>query len=222
MEPAEGVEGYVWQAEEVYRNGHWQRFFGFAGDGLARVRAEEVVFQARQWGRLPNRLGARLVLPGATEVVYPLFFPGQQVVASLRIRNQAGASREVPGEWYRDAAAGGPVLPEGYQFRVHCWTVPLPVRNQDHLMLQWFASRFSYRKPIRLVPRANTGFAPGPETVTLEAGESIEVARIDLADWFDVNRPGIYTVALIIPGDEGESRLGYTAELRFAIGTRRD
>jgi hypothetical protein len=218
------LSGFVWQAEEVYRDGRWERFYGFAGDGVHRVPAEEIEFRSpwSRWGALPDGLGARLAVAEADRPTGPVFFPGEQVNASLRIRNQQGTSREVPRAWYRHAEGEGPALPEGFQFRVRYWIPPMPIWNADDLTLLIEAGTFTREEPYSLSPKANPGFMQNGATFPLEAAESIEVARIDLRDWLNLSRPGVYAVALYLAGEEGEEPEAETPELWFAMGTRQE
>jgi hypothetical protein len=218
------LPGFVWQAEEVNRDGIRERFYGFDRDGPHRVPAKEIEFRSplSQWGELADGLGARLVLPDEDRRTGPVFFPGEQVIASLRIRNQRGTSFEAQREWYRPADGGGPALPEGFQFRVRYWIPSAPIGGAEDLAFEIEAGAVAREGPYSLSPRANPGFVQSGDTMTLEAAHSMEVARINLADWLNLSRPGIYAVGLSIPGEEADEPRGFTPELWFAIGTRGD
>jgi hypothetical protein len=131
FEPAPGIWGYVWQAEEVFVDGRWQRFYGFAGDGLHRVPAEKLEFR-QSMRDSPARSGSfaiELTLADWGDVDVPLYHIGDPVIALLRIRNLRGTDEEARQEWYRAARSGGPALPMGYEFATAYWELPLPVHS---------------------------------------------------------------------------------------------
>ena len=79
-----GKDGTVWQAEEVSRNGKWQRFFGFVGrDALLKVPAAEIVFPGEQpWVELLEHFDCKLVFA--------------EKGVELWLRNRTGLDRKMP------------------------------------------------------------------------------------------------------------------------------
>jgi hypothetical protein len=174
--------GMVWQAEEVFAAGRWQRYFGFVGGHrIARVPAAEIEFlppAGGAWTRCAGPFNARLDLPPASnpDADEPsAFAPGEAVPIVLRIHNSAGLDQRLPGE--------APKLLLSYS--------PAHVSRQGALAptargnWEWVDVPASPNaRPVALTKR------------TLGPAESIHAAEFDLRDLFDLSEPGFYRVRL--------------------------
>jgi hypothetical protein len=201
-------DGLVWQAEEVRKNGRWDRFYGFAGRRLAKVPAAEIEFTENwiQWGLLTNRLDAQV---GTGKAWNELSSMGKPVEVIVRLRNRAGLEQKVPSEYLRNEGLRRPTLRPGIALKVS-YVADDPERRA--------------RTPLPpdlptgepLAPRAIDFFEPGDAVRTLGPAESFEAFRINLNDWFAIDRPGIYRVRVVFTKESGLAE-GLSNEITIPI-----
>ena len=102
-------DGHVVQAEEVFKDGKWRRYYGFVGSNhTARVSAEAIEFppeepgwrEPLQWARLANSFHARLNVPPLTVELIDDFPPrlaaDEALVFGLSVRNARGVDQASP------------------------------------------------------------------------------------------------------------------------------
>jgi hypothetical protein len=214
-------QGNVWQAEEVLKDGKWQRYYGFAGSHcVARVPAEEIEFPAPRegfmqgvgwvkehgWIEIPGGMDARLLVPSLpVEPDWdgaPRFAADTPLRLSLAVRNRSGLDRRVP--W---PLAG---------MRLRLWHSPEVVSRKG--ALEPFAQRETdwAEMPAKSAPRPNgaAGQSLGP------AAEST-VATVDLLDMFDFREPGFYRLRLTRTDWAADKRREAAAEIRFSLAPDR-
>ena len=199
------ADGFVWQAEEVRKGDRWERHYGFVGHHvMARVPAAEVEFTSRGGPfAFAGGLSTEFKLVDAGEKPYE---PGRPIPVGLRVVNRLGVPREAPTEFVRPDPDGKPALRKGMT-----------------LLLYYTAERGSGSFGIdpdpdeEVAPRRDVHFDPGPAVRSLEPLESFEAARLDLADWFDVSRPGRYRLAVKFAQDSGVGE-GYGTDVYFQVG----
>lgn len=200
-------DGHVWQAEEVRKGDHWERFYGFVGrHTIARAPADEIEF-GEPYALYGKRKAGVFV---HTELVEPrktVFPTGQPIVVTVRLQNVTGVDRSSPIEFLRPGPDGKPALRQGVSLSLWHSTPP---RTR---------SEFSWGDVPgdRVVPRREAHFEPGDATRTLAPLESFEAMRIDLNDWFDMTRPGRYSLAVTFDASSGLGQ-GSSGDVVFHVG----
>ena len=194
-------EGYVWQAEEVRKGDAWERFYGFVGHHvIARVPASEIEFVS---GFTRNRR-----LEARTELVnrasrYEL---GQPILVTMQLRNMSGVSSSSPTEFLRPGPDGKPALRKG---------VTLSLSRPPSRELTLSRNQFVPNELIK--PKRDAHFDPNKESRPLTPLEAFEAMRLDLADWFDLTKPGKYHIGVNFTADSGIGE-GSSSEASFQVG----
>jgi len=196
-------EGQVWQAEEVLKEGRWERYYGFVGRRLARVPASEMEFPEDwySWGALSGPIDCRVSLPGAAAGGLAV---GRPIVVALGLRNRSGLEREVPTDLYHP---DGPALRCGLALALSfAATDAAHPSGRGGAPPEW----------EDLAPRITGDFAPGDARRALAPAESFEAGRLDLNDWFPITRPGLYRLRLTVRDDSGLGE-GSSNEVSFPV-----
>jgi hypothetical protein len=199
------TDGYVWQAEEIKKGDTWDRFYGFVGHHvIGRVPAAEIEFRGEwHWRALTGGLDAKTAMVDSRPTGYE---PGRPVLAKLLIRNRLGVAHSSPTEFIRPGPDGKPALRKGVTL-VLSYAGRGGSRTHLNLLL----------KPRDQVePKRDVHFDPGPDSRVLAPLESFEAMHLDLTDWFDLTKPGIYFVAMTFAGDSGMGE-GTSVQSEFTI-----
>ncbi|MBO0697487.1 MAG: hypothetical protein J2P46_03770 [Zavarzinella sp.] len=208
-------DGRVVQAEEVKKDGRWQRYYGFVGcNQVARVPADDVEFPpegSRPWDRVRDWVAVgpgfhvRLNVPPLTvepfENLPPRLPADANLAFSLTARNSRGlalASPE-PGRSVRLRLLYSPevVAPKG-------WLAPKAAREAEWVEIPAKAGS---------VWKAEKGKMLAPT-------EEMTLATVDLREWFDVGRSGFYRLQLFPVPDRPGSPAESPAEVRFSLAPR--
>jgi hypothetical protein len=204
-------QGLVWQAEEVLKEGRWQRYYGFVGKHqVARVPAEEIEFPG-SWAGLSRQLDceARLNLPADGEGSRADRMElGKPVVVTFRLRNRGGLEQTVPSVYYR---AAEPELHPGIGLRLAYAPLEMQVAGRTYLLDE--ADR-TWEEP----PTTRTAHLPsGPADRMLAPAEEFTALELDLRDWFDVSRPGLYRFRFAFSAANGGFAEGQSNEIEFTL-----
>ena len=201
------TDGHVWQAEEVRKGDHWERYYGFVGHHvIARAPAAEVEFRSQsfQWWNLPGGLDARaqVVGPAPAEVD-----PGQPVTVTLALRNRLGVAHAAPTDFLRPDPDGLPALRDGIELEL--WRSKTEPEGSSGL-------RSSVPSPTPVAAKRSAHFTPGDATRPLEPLAEFEVLRLNLGDWFDLGKPGSYRLRIKIGAGPGIGA-GAASEAYFRV-----
>jgi hypothetical protein len=201
-------DGKVYQAEEVFTEGQWRRYYGFVGSHrVARVPASEVEFpppeekrRSAAWVRLADGLDGRLRVTrpegDVGEEWVPRWPAGAAPSCALELWNRQGTDRP-----FADLKGVRPRL----------YYSPETVSRQGELVPR--AVREADWEELKPRPAA---------ALKVEAGRSLPPAEKRTActfavrDWFDAARPGFYRLVLP-PANKGESP---PQEVRFSVAPR--
>ena len=107
------TDGYIWQAEEIRKGNHWERFYGFVGYHVVarcRPRRSSSAALMATGQRLKGGIDARVEL---AEPHKTRFDPARPVLVNLLIRNRLGESRSAPTEFLQKGAEGKPAIRKG-------------------------------------------------------------------------------------------------------------
>lgn len=196
-------QGVVWQAEEVFVDGKWQRYYGFAGvNRLARAPAGDIEFPdtdrrcTRAGSGFEGRLDLETAAADPLSDDVPFFVSGTPLAVTLKVRNRTGFDRMPPP------------LGDLFRLRLHFTRATISPRG----MLVPAAGRPEDCKETPARPGARW---PAAGKHALVPAEETTAAVVDLSDWFDVSRPGFYRVELVHSGKAPSSK--ETAEVNFAI-----
>jgi hypothetical protein len=202
--------GKVVQAEEVFKDGKWRRFYGFVGvNHVARVPAEEIEFspdevwwlEYRDWVRVGPGLHAGLNVPPIKIEAfddYPARLPADAALTfALVVRNSAGLEQLTP-----DAAKA---------VKVRLLYSPEIVSRQGALVPKATADPDWSELPLK--PGAKFVAEKGK---TLALTEEAKLAAFDLRDWFDVSKPGFYRLQLL-PAAAEKDAAKEIVEVRFSL-----
>ncbi len=188
--------GRVWQAEEVLKDGKWQRFYGFIGRYvIAKAPADEIEFREWRLGlqRLSDTLEGNLLTSGAPT----------PTVFRLRLRNASGLDRSIPTEFVRMEEGKVVALRKGITLQIARASVPAPSKDED-----W--------APVPL--SSITSFDPTGRAQILRPAESFEAMSIDLKPLFASKEPGHYRLRLTFAKESGIAD-GASLLVQFEIGT---
>ncbi|HET6247612.1 MAG TPA: hypothetical protein VFE47_07945 [Tepidisphaeraceae bacterium] len=215
-------DGLIWQAEEVLKNGKWQRYYGFVGHhDVARVPAKEIELGLpgdSPWSPLSHQISCAMMTPPVdysvpTRGVSHLRV-GDPLPIAAALGNRRGLSQTLPTAWFQPNANGGGALRPGVSIKL-LYAPRTPddgtVWNPDPADKSW--------TEVKSKPSA----AWNPDLVTrdLEAGEAFEVMRIDLRDFFDLSRPGSYRVQILFNVDSnGFSVNGASHVVQFTLSPK--
>ena len=204
--PASGSpEGFVTlrQAEEVFTDGKWERFFGVvAAHRIVRVPAAEIEFTfpdwesalEHQWTWLDGGFDAALTTPHtggeweAGDHAYDPFAQGQPLPAALIVRNRRGLDQTPPADLFKQNGDTR-TLPPGVKLTLYYSPKMPPSYNpkkpkpKPDEMAPWTEVPSRAESPAA---RSDTG------TVTMASTEVKTVFEIDLRDLFDLSRRGSY------------------------------
>ena len=203
------ISGKVWQAEEQLVDGKWVRYFGFVGQHrVMRVPASEIelnLFSLPRtrdyWARMPGGFDSEFQDPdgawtpgyvssaaGIDIAALPL---GKPVMALLALRNSKAEAVTLPADLFQDEA-NPKLLPPGIKLAVSCSEItpanPDPKEGWDMDKLQW------KELPIREGSYAKPAQDHNP--VSLDTAEAKTLFKINLGDFFDMSRHGIYRVTV--------------------------
>ena len=196
-------KGTVWQAEEIFQDGHWRRFYGFVGSHvIAKVPAEEIEFTEWPYGgywRLGDGMDGLFFgprMPESKEFRRDFAFdPGSPLKMALRLRNRSGYDREVPTEFVRKEGDRIQLRP-GVELTLE--RAPL-----DGQPIEIYAP-LSDDSPWEPVPAKPFGrLDAGGPTRTLRPAEPMDAFEVDLLDLFDVAKPGNYRARLTLTKESG-------------------
>lgn len=205
--------GTVWQAEEALQGGAWRRYFGFVGHGMSRVPAEEVEFPGDYpWAKLSGGLDCavtapRPATPGGGDAFVPVLPVGSPLKVPVRLRNRRGIDQTVPAVYVRPSD-GGPALRAGIE--VHLWhSQPA---SQEQLLGR--SDSVSWQE-VR--PRRTARFNTAGEIRTLKAAEETTAFELDLKDWFDAGKPGVYRLQVTLSAKDGRFADGASNQMLFSL-----
>jgi hypothetical protein len=194
-------DGSVWQAEEVLREGKWQRFYGFVSrHSLAQAPAGEIEFPGGpRWSALSRGLECRLT----SRVAKTAIVAGAPLVVTVELRNRSGLDQSVPTQWYsKDGLALRPGV------RVQLWHSSGEVEKSTQKP-RW--TEVSARKIGHL--------KPDKETRTLAPTEAFTAFEMDLHDLFVVTRPGAYRLLVTFTSKDGGLADGSSLEETFNLAS---
>jgi hypothetical protein len=126
------------------------------------------------------------------------FTKGQAILVELRLRNRSGLDVQVPTEIEKRSVPGEVALRQGLSFK-------LSVANIDpaQVLFSKWSNLFPALGWNELAPARFKRFQDGGASRNLGPGESFTAARIDLRDWFDLSRPGLYRIHLELTKESG-------------------
>jgi hypothetical protein len=192
-------DGRVVQAEEVLKDGKWQRYYGFVGcNRVARVPAEEIEFPTpeppwrapHEWLPISGGLDARLEVPALkVELIddCPPRLPADaNLTFGLIVRNRRGLDQTTPDV--------------DKSVRLRLLYAPETVSRQGALAP--LARTDADWKT--LTPRPGAAFQ-AVKARTLAPAEEAKAAMVDLHDRFDLSKPGFYRVQILPAGKDDEA-----------------
>ncbi len=209
IKPTWRQEGHIVQAEEVFKDGRWQRYYGFVGaNRVERVPASEIEFLSepnmyeadRQWRRVASQFDARLLVPEIQVEAYEGYPPrvpaDAKLLFGLSLFNASGLDATAP-DLNKSVRLKLLYSPE---IVIRGALAPKATRDEE-----W----------IELRIKAGAAFRTEPKK-TYRPAEQAKAATFDLREWFDLNKPGFYRLS-VVPTDKnvGEAT-GPAGELRFS------
>jgi hypothetical protein len=183
-------EGFVWQLEEVQKDGQWKRFAGYAGaHEILQLPAEELECILPASAQLPGGINVSLTPPGVkTRADGNYESPMEMIIGSalnmkLVVSNRRLLDTEVFCQWRPGCdlkvsriqgekprhSEYGEYSPSLAELDKHTW---LPIQS---------------RQPLPQIKAAPHLLKPTEEATMLE---------VDLKAYFDITEPGIYRITL--------------------------
>jgi hypothetical protein len=202
-------EGRVWQAEEGYIDGKWQRFFGIAGDNyIARAPAEEVEFPARRWEELDGGFDCQLASDDSNFAA-PLE-AGAPIPLTLSLRNRRGIDQNAPASL---CDSTGKSLASGVDIHLYHLSEPAP----DQIEGEAAASSTTGDHWTEVTPTQMPHFEPPPAVHKLAPTEEMQVMSFKLGDFYELKTAGRYVAEITF--DKGKLKFagGTSEQLGFSI-----
>jgi len=202
--------GEIVQAEEVFNDGKWQRYYGFIGaHRLARVKAEEIDlspdrWDQEEWFKVADTLHARLELSASTagDGYYGRYFSSKEPVsASLMVRNASGLDQKSPS-------------PEKL-VRLRLLYSPETLSRQGELV-----PKSDNEKDWQEVTRKPDAKFKIEKADVLIPAQKVKIATVDLRDWFDMTKPGFYRLQLLPTDKQPNREVDVPPEVRFSLARK--
>lgn len=200
------TEGRAWQAEEILRDGKWERYYGFVGRyQLEKVPAAEIKFSYQGAdGNITKEISGTIEGPqdyvqgqinfsSATHNFTRLDSP---LPVKVKISNGSGLDQFVPPALMLPPSAKMK-LPQGISLSLS-YSEKIPPK-----VVSFSEPPFNYGSwqdvPLRKEVQVESTATSGP---TLIPTQDFTVLSIDLRDFFDMSRPGTYRVQALfhMPG----------------------
>jgi hypothetical protein len=181
--------GRVWQAEEAYIDGKWQRFYGFAGDHcIVRAPAEEIEFPTDwHWQEIDKGFDCQLATNG--NYYKTPFHPGVPFPLTLKLRNRRGVDQDAPESLYQPADKA---LASGVEIHLYRKIVPSP--NE---IVKESSDKSQTKSNWEEVPQIeHPHFESQGATHKLAPMSELEVLSCDLGDYYDLSKAGEYYVEM--------------------------
>lgn len=183
-------EGFVWQLEEVQKDGQWKRFAGYAGaHEILRLPAEELECILPASGQLPEGINVSLTPPGAivrAEGGYQVpkeLIIGSALAMKLVVSNRRLLDTEVFCHWR-----------PGYELKVSRMQGEKP----HHLDHGEYSPNLTELDKYTWLPIQSR--QPLPQTTAqprlLKPAEEATMLDLDMKDYFEITEPGIYRITL--------------------------
>jgi hypothetical protein len=211
--------GQVWQAEEVFVSGKWQRFFGFVGGSHAeKVPASEIEFPLYGWTKLAPGLDGRIVGPQeAAQLHYEESAATGNLVRTsplpitVKIRNRTGLDQAVPTKWVQPEGGSPRQWPAGAKVALF-YSPTLPAAPSA------FGGESAGQEPkwdeMEISPDQVSTDSPGKGQLLGPAQEIIAL-KVDLHDIANFDRAGSYRLRIEFPEKPGARN--NTLETTFTI-----
>jgi hypothetical protein len=202
--------GHVWQIEEGFIDGKWQRFYGFTGDHcVARAPAEEIEFPMDwHWQELDRGFDCQLETNG--NYYKNPFQPGTPFPITLKLRNRRGVDQDAPETLYHPADKA---LASGLEIHLYHKMVPGAAElvketpGESKTPSGWEEVSRKVVVHFQLPALAHT-FAPMDE---------LEVLSCDLGDFYDLSKSGEYYVEMTFAPGTMKFTGGISNRIQFFI-----
>jgi hypothetical protein len=216
------TEGRVWQAEEVLRDGKWERYYGFVGRyQLEKVSAAEIKFSYQGAdGNITKEISGTIEGPEDYVHDQPNFSfathnfaqLGAPLPVKVKVSNGSGLDQVVPPALMLPPGAKMK-LPQGISLSLS-YSEKIPPK-----VISFSEPPFNYGSwqdvPLRQEVQIEASNTPGP---TLIPTQDFTVLDVDLRDFFDMSRPGTYRVKALfhLPGQAADQ----SNEVTFSVANR--
>ena len=206
------TEGRVCQAEEVFADGKWQRFYGYVGPyRLDKVAASEIEFPppygwwqfAQGWDYQvsgPNVIIKDDQVGSTTKLGMNSVLP-----VTVIIRNGSGLDQRVPPQWVQPEG-DSKHLPAGASISLSYSPLVLDKPTDPPPGITW--------EKTELLPSVFAASKPG-RSKTLKPTKQVAILQVDLRDFAKFTRPGTYLLKVEFSAD-GASRKA-SAQTMFTI-----
>lgn len=206
------TDGKVFQAEEALVDGHWERFFGFVGQNhMEKVPAAEIEFSSGTMTRLTHGFECALLMPGTqdeynrTQVQVSADTP---LSVTLKIRNRSAMGQRVPGTMFQPPDDHRELPPA-----VTLTMVYTPKTDTEYrFVLDVEGQPVSLKGEVALAEAQ-------PDGPRLAPTAECTVMTIDLLDFFDVTRPGLYRLQASM--DDPDKLVGKSNRVEFIVASER-
>jgi hypothetical protein len=212
--------GPAWQAEEVFVDGKWERYFGVLGDGKPmKVAASKIDFSGSfpPPGKVTKEISGEIGGPSAPGM--EIFNMSYGVRHSLAMNSPLPVTVDISNHSGLDVAVPGSLLLPPGAVKTLPAAIGLSVSYSEKLApaIQRFSEPIFDPAPYHELPlRKEVVIAPEqPAGSTLYPTQKLTVLKIDLRDFFDMSRPGTYRVEALfhVPGEPGSK----SNEVTFSI-----
>jgi hypothetical protein len=204
-------DGFVWQAEEIEKDGAWRRYYGFVGSyKIAKVPAEEIEFPevSYLWSSLTNGIDCRLRLlgnvPADAKTPKQILEMGYPMSVKAQFRNRLGIDQKLTESLARKEPKSGFALHSGIEPRA--WYASAKATG-DRAIAEGDWQELTPRSVARFVsPR---GLIP--------PGTEFAEFTFDVNALFDITRPGHYRLRLRFIEEGAGFAAGESYDVSFSL-----
>lgn len=212
--------GIVVQAEEVFVDGKWKRYYGFVGTyDIAKVPAEEIEFtRSRGIGStaLSRKLSCRVSINEQSNHWYRAgsFELGKPLSVSVWLFNHKGISQRIPSVFYRDNPKTGPAFHYGIDMKLSY----RPAKEKD--LYEDYTARYLFpekEKMVELKSKVIARFKALGTGKIIGAAEEVKAFQLDITKCFDIKRPGYYKLQFIFSKKDAGFTDGRSSTIKFYL-----
>jgi hypothetical protein len=184
----------VWQVEEVFKGGKWERYYGIvARHEITKVPGTDISFRQLTFTHVSGLVEPWAEVSGGVNDQWMVTVKaGQPVPLTLRLQNCGGLDTTLP-----TPLCQGSKLYPGLVFNLSM----IPLGQQDTPPSLGRALHMTGWKEL---PTRSAGhFRPQGKTRELATTEEVLALAVDLRDWFDITRPGLYRLSVGFSAKDG-------------------
>ncbi|MBN2383600.1 hypothetical protein JXQ70_12040 [bacterium] len=191
-------QGKVWQAEELFEDGAWKRYYGFVGNYcVIKVPAEEIEFPGGfLWKKLDKGFEYRFFFIDArqkgclsSETTLNM---SDALIVTFQVRNLKGIAQNAPPILNDINDNNDPTFLPGVHIELHL--LPAETDTDECSIPIFMGSRLDIdcKEWAEVARNGSKRYLKVGSPKILAPTETVDIFTIDLMDWFDIQQPAPY------------------------------